>query len=63
MERGALLEAVLAIVGPTFRGALDEALVRRTQGGEAELSISYVRERLSHLGESRSRVVNQPLAN
>ncbi|MGP8125006.1 MAG: hypothetical protein ACLQEQ_03940 [Nitrososphaerales archaeon] len=62
MECESLLRTVLTVMGPIYKGILDGSTERQPEGNEAEMSLSFVRERLSLLGESASQQVQSALA-
>jgi hypothetical protein len=62
MECESLLRAVLRIMGPTYKGILERPAEKQLKGSEVEVSLSFVRERLSLLGESASQQVRRALA-
>ena len=62
MECESLLRTVLRIMGPTYKGILERPAEKQPEGSEPEVSLSFVRERLSLLGESASQQVQKALA-
>jgi hypothetical protein len=62
MECESLLKRVLTTMGPTYKGILGKSAEKQLEGSEVEVSLSFVRERLSLLGESASQQVQKALA-
>ncbi len=62
MECESLLRTVLRIMGPTYKAILERPAEKQLKDSEVEVSLSFVRERLSLLGESASQQVQRALA-
>ena len=62
MECESLLRTVLRIMGPTYKDILERPAEKKLEGSEVQVSLSFVRERLSLLGESASQQVQKALA-
>jgi hypothetical protein len=62
MECESLLRTVLRVMGPTYKGILERPAEKQPEDSEAEVSLPFVRERLSLLGESASQQVQRALA-
>ena len=62
MDCESLLKTVLKIMGQTYKGILERSPENQFEGTEVEVSLSFIRERLSLLGESASQLVQRTLA-
>jgi len=62
MDCESLLRTVLKIMGPTYKDILERSPEKQFEGSEVEVGLSFVRERLSLLGESARQQVQRTLA-
>jgi hypothetical protein len=62
MECESLLRSVLRVMGPAYKDVLERHSEKQPKGSEVEVSLAFIRERLSLLGESASQQVRRALA-